>query len=77
MILGGAELVIILCIILLFFGARRVPGLARSLGIGVTEFHKSASGKSEEVEQKEDRAPEKGNKGKAAPEAEATVRKKC
>jgi sec-independent protein translocase protein TatA len=62
MTLGGAELVILLCIILLFFGAKRVPGLARSLGIGVTEFHKSASGKSKEVEQKEVQPPEKSDK---------------
>ena len=38
--MGGAELLIILAIILLFFGAKRVPELARSLGRGKREFHK-------------------------------------
>jgi sec-independent protein translocase protein TatA len=37
---GGMELFIVLVIILLFFGARRVPELARSLGRGKREFHK-------------------------------------
>ena len=66
---GGAELVVLLCIILLFFGAKRVPSLARSLGVGITEFRKGASGQSEEAEQKEKRLPEKGDKGKVGPEA--------
>jgi sec-independent protein translocase protein TatA len=38
--MGGVELLVILAIILLFFGARRVPELARSLGKGKREFHK-------------------------------------
>ncbi len=36
--LGGAELLILLAIILLFFGAKRVPQLGRSLGSGVRQF---------------------------------------
>ena len=35
---GGIELLILLVIILLFFGASRVPELARSLGKGKREF---------------------------------------
>jgi len=38
--MGGVELLVILAIILLFFGARRVPQLARSLGKSKQEFHK-------------------------------------
>ena len=38
--MGGMELLIILAIILLFFGARRIPELARSLGRGKREFHR-------------------------------------
>ena len=35
---GGMELLVVLAIILLFFGAKRVPELARSLGRGKREF---------------------------------------
>ena len=40
---GATELIILLTIILLFFGAKRIPELARSLGRGKREFHKGAS----------------------------------
>jgi sec-independent protein translocase protein TatA len=35
---GGTELVILLAIVLLLFGAKRIPQLAKSLGIGAREF---------------------------------------
>jgi sec-independent protein translocase protein TatA len=40
---GVTELIILLSIILLLFGAKRIPELARSLGKGKREFHKGAS----------------------------------
>jgi sec-independent protein translocase protein TatA len=40
---GATELIILLTIILLFFGAKRIPELARSLGRGKREFHRGAS----------------------------------
>ena len=45
--MGGIELVIILAVVLLFFGARRVPQLGRSLGQGLQEFRKGTSGDSD------------------------------
>jgi len=36
--LGTPELVVILCLALLFFGASKMPGIARSLGRSVNEF---------------------------------------
>ncbi|MFQ6606404.1 MAG: twin-arginine translocase TatA/TatE family subunit [Fidelibacterota bacterium] len=36
--LGPWEIVLILLVILLLFGAKRLPELARSLGKGITEF---------------------------------------
>ena len=41
--MGGMELLIILAIIMLFFGAKRVPELGRSLGKSMREFRKGAS----------------------------------
>lgn len=34
----GVQLLIILVVVLLFFGAKRLPGLARSLGSSAKEF---------------------------------------
>ncbi|PVY42226.1 Sec-independent protein translocase subunit TatA/TatB [Pontibacter virosus] len=36
--LGGAEVTIIIFAILLLFGAKRIPELARGLGRGIREF---------------------------------------
>ena len=41
--MGGLELVILLVIILLFFGAKRVPQLAKSLEVGARELKKAAA----------------------------------
>ncbi len=46
---GGTELLIILAIILLFFGAKRIPQLARSLGESTRELRKGFSEDPEEV----------------------------
>jgi sec-independent protein translocase protein TatA len=40
---GGTELIIILFIVLLLFGARRLPDLAASLGRSIREFRKVTS----------------------------------
>jgi len=40
---GGTELLIILFIVLLLFGARRLPDLAGSLGRSIREFRKVTS----------------------------------
>jgi sec-independent protein translocase protein TatA len=38
---GGSEWIIILLVVLLLFGAKRLPELARSLGKGMSEFRKA------------------------------------
>ena len=48
--LGPSEIAIILVIVLLLFGARRLPELARSLGQGIREFRKSVKEISEDVD---------------------------
>ena len=52
--LGGTELIIALVIILLLFGAKRIPELARGLGSGVREFRKGTRGEGEVEEDKKD-----------------------
>jgi len=46
--LGYQELLIILVIVLVLFGANRLPELARSLGSSVKEFKKGVSEASKE-----------------------------
>lgn len=41
---GPTELIIILTIVLLLFGAKKIPELARGLGTGVREFKRGTSG---------------------------------
>ncbi len=41
--MGGVELLVVLVIILLFVGAKRIPQLAKSLGVGARELKKAAS----------------------------------
>lgn len=42
--LGGGEIFIILVILLLFFGAKRIPELAKGLGKGIKEFKDAKNG---------------------------------
>ena len=68
--LGGTELIIALVIILLLFGAKRIPELARGLGSGVREFRAGTRG--EGVEEKdEDKKDEELTSGEKSPEAKA------
>ena len=51
--LGGTELIIALVIILLLFGAKRIPELARGLGSGVREFRQGT--REGEIDKKEEK----------------------
>ncbi|CAN5136429.1 hypothetical protein BH24ACT19_BH24ACT19_00080 [soil metagenome] len=56
---GGMELIIALVIILLLFGAKRIPELAKGLGSGVREFKRGTSGEAEiEGDKKEEKKSE-------------------
>ena len=43
--IGPMELIIVLVIVLLIFGPKRLPGLGKQLGTGMREFKDSISGK--------------------------------
>lgn len=51
---GGTELLILLTIVLLFFGAKRIPDLARSLGKGTREFREGIKGATSDPVKDED-----------------------
>src|SRR6476661_10252422 len=48
--IGPLELIIVLVIVLVVFGPKRLPGLGRSLGSGMREFKDSVSGKTKDEE---------------------------
>lgn len=50
---GGMEILIVLMVILLFFGAKRIPELARGIGQGMNEFRKASDQIKQELEQGE------------------------
>lgn len=50
--LGFSELLIILFIVLLVFGAKRLPEMGRSLGGGIREFKKSLTSINDEEDEK-------------------------
>ena len=44
---GGGEIILILAIVLILFGARKLPELAKGLGQGIREFKKATDNASE------------------------------
>lgn len=47
--LGFSEIMIILLVVLVFFGAKRMPEIGASFGKGIREFKRSFSGIADEV----------------------------
>lgn len=50
--LGGPEIILILVVVLLMFGGKKLPELMRGLGRGMKEFKDAKDGKSENDENK-------------------------
>lgn len=47
---GGFEMVIIVLVILLLFGAKRIPELARGIGQGINEFRRASDDIKKEID---------------------------
>jgi len=56
---GPTELIVILLLVLVLFGAKRIPEIAQGLGKGIREFKKSMKDIQGEIE-----APDKESTGK-------------
>lgn len=48
--LGGGEIFVILVVVLLLFGSKKIPELARGLGQGIREFKDATNGVQRELE---------------------------
>jgi sec-independent protein translocase protein TatA len=48
--IGGMELIVILLVVLLLFGGKKLPELAKSLGKGIREFKQASQGIADELE---------------------------
>jgi len=55
--LGGGEIILILALILILFGARKLPELAKGLGQGIKEFKKATKEVTDEVQSAMDEQP--------------------
>ncbi len=55
--IGGWEMVVILAVILMLFGARKLPELAKGLGQGIKEFKKATREVTDEVSHAMDDTP--------------------
>jgi sec-independent protein translocase protein TatA len=59
--LGPTEILVILLIVLLLFGAKRIPEVAQGLGKGLREFKKAAKDIQKDIDQAvdEEKKPDK------------------
>jgi sec-independent protein translocase protein TatA len=64
---GGFELILILAVVLLLFGGKKIPQLAKGLGEGIRNFKKSVKDDEPEVA-KNDSAAEEPKKVEASEE---------
>ncbi|MBN1308579.1 MAG: twin-arginine translocase TatA/TatE family subunit [Chitinispirillaceae bacterium] len=62
--IGIQELLIILIIVILLFGAKKIPELAKGLGTGIKEFKKASNEVDKQINAKDDAGNEnKESKG--------------
>ncbi|MGH7952959.1 MAG: Sec-independent protein translocase subunit TatA/TatB [Limisphaerales bacterium] len=54
---GGMQIVLIVAIVLILFGAKKIPELAKGLGLGIKEFKKAAREVTDEVQNAADDKP--------------------
>jgi len=68
---GALELLILLAIVMLLFGAKKVPQLGRSLGKGIREFHEGVAEASRDDDDAAELRARKNEEGEKAFPSEA------
>ena len=71
--LGGSETMLILFAILLLFGGKKLPELARGLGKGIREFKDASEGVKQEIHKNINNALEDSETPKNAKEKESEL----
>lgn len=71
--LGGWEIVLILAVVLILFGAKKLPELARGLGQGIKEFKKATHDVTSEIQNAMDENPPSPPPAKRLPPTNAPV----
>ena len=69
--LGGWEIVLILAVVLILFGAKKLPELAKGLGSGIKEFKKATREVSDEIHSAMDETPPPPMQKKLPPETQS------
>lgn len=73
---GPFEMILIFLVVLLIFGAKRIPEIARGVGKGIREFKDATSEFSRELDMEERRdqidAPRKPSQGEPQPRQQST-----
>ncbi len=66
--IGGQEILIVLLIVLVLFGGRKIPELMKGLGKGVREYKKAMNSVEDDLNgnQEPDKQPDDGNRERIA-----------
>jgi sec-independent protein translocase protein TatA len=71
--IGPTELIIVLVIVLIIFGPKRLPGLGKQLGSGMREFKDSITGKDKDDDRDARDSHVQANAALGRPENEPTT----
>ena len=61
---GATEIIIIIAVLVLFFGAKKIPELARGIGEGMSEFKKATNDELEDDSSEKDSEHKEVNEAK-------------
>ncbi len=64
-VIGGPEIVVILLIVLVLFGGKKIPELMKGLGKGVKEYKKAMNGVEEEINSAAEDSPKQESQADA------------
>lgn len=59
-VIGGPEIIVILLLVLVLFGGKKIPELMKGLGKGVKEYKKAVNGIEEELNNATEDTPKDG-----------------